>query len=229
MADINDVYAWMATDAAKINLALTVSPADPGTRSFGPSVTYAFHLTSRPGFAMAGMESKVICKFASNTDGECWLINPAGTTVDYVKGDFSAAAGVTSESGKLRAFAGRRSDPFFFNLGGVHRAIGYAQNVCAGGDGTGSTRASCPPPVSGATDAAGCMQVTASSAATIRALIGAQSGSDLPSTPICNETANIDCFINLNVMAIVLQVDPAAVNVGTNKLLSVWASTHTGS
>src|SRR6185503_20547531 len=87
MADINDVYAWNTTDAKSINLAMTVSPRDDGTRAFGPSVLYAFHVSSRPGFGMAGVESKVICKFASDTSGECWVVDEAGKVLDYVKGD----------------------------------------------------------------------------------------------------------------------------------------------
>ena len=50
MADIADVYAWITSDATKVNLALTVSPADDGMRHFGPAVVYAFHVNSRDGF-----------------------------------------------------------------------------------------------------------------------------------------------------------------------------------
>src|SRR5262245_874741 len=71
MPDINDVFAWMNTDGSKINLAMTVSPAEDGTHSFGPSVQYVFHVTSHPGatnaaaFVAPGTESRVICTFAS--------------------------------------------------------------------------------------------------------------------------------------------------------------------
>ena len=53
MGDINDVYAWMSADGGKVNLVMTVSPADPGDRTFGPSVQYVFHVTSKTG--MPGM------------------------------------------------------------------------------------------------------------------------------------------------------------------------------
>src|SRR5437762_1468794 len=82
---------------------------------------------------MPGMESKIICKFADDTHGECWLINPSNTVIDYVTGDLSGPNGRISASGKFRAFAGRRSDPFFFNLGGARAAITAAESVCGGG------------------------------------------------------------------------------------------------
>jgi len=210
MADIGDVFAWMTTDGAKVNLAMTVSPADDGTRHFGNTVQYAFHISSRPGLDMAGMESKVICTFTSDTAGKCWVIDPAGKTLDYVEGDLSGVAGKASASGKFRAFAGRRSDPFFFNLGGFLKAVGFVKaNIAA---------------LAASENAQGCPDTTAA-AATLR--------SDLQ-TAVTAQTGpcaanQIDCFLNFNVMSIVLQVDKDELLKGSDKLLSVWGSTHTGS
>ncbi|MBI3328826.1 MAG: hypothetical protein HYZ81_19245, partial [Nitrospinae bacterium] len=61
---------------------------------------------------MAAMESLVICKFAPNQRVQCW----GGG--DYVEGDASQEAGLTSRMGKFKLFAGLRNDPFFFNLAG---------------------------------------------------------------------------------------------------------------
>lgn len=223
MADVADLYTWMTTDAKTINLALTMSPADDGTRSFGPSVLYAFHLTSRPGFNEAGTESKVICKFASNTSGECWVVSPSGDTLDYVKGDFSATAGVASTSGKLRVFAGQRSDPFFFNLAGFLTAQNSVEKACGGG----TTPAACPgvfaPPPMGAGDAAGCPPIPDATA--LRDQLKTMPTSMVGPCP----PNQVDCFANFNVMAIVLQVDKTLVTAGSNKFVTVWASTHTGS
>ncbi|NVB79329.1 MAG: DUF4331 family protein [Kofleriaceae bacterium] len=218
MADLNDVYVWMTTDAGKVNLALTVSPFDNlSSRQFGPTVVYAFHLSSRPGFGMAGTESKIICKFASDTDGECFVVDPAGKTVDYVKGDFSTATGKAAPSGKFRVFAGKRSDPFFFNLGGFIAAVGRAVTACGG---------TCPPPAG--TDAAKCVQIPAAVGAQLRADIGTKPATNNAAT-LCDDTADIDCFKSANVMAIVVEVDKTLVLDGDNKLVSVWASTHAGS
>ena len=211
MADLNDVYAWNTTDATSVNLAMTVSPRDDGTRTFGPNVLYAFHVTSRPGFGMAGVESKVICKFANNTNGECWVVDPANKVIDYVKGDFSGATGRVSASDKLRVFAGQRSDPFFFNFGGFVRAVGAAETTCGG---------ACPGTVP--VDAAGCLQTDAATAGGLRTLIGTAPPADIA---IC-KMGEIDCFATKNVMAIVIQVDKSELLSGMDKVVSVWASTH---
>src|SRR5262249_23849384 len=122
MADINDVYAWMSTDGTKINLAMTVSPAEDGTHHFGPSVQYVFHVTSHPGatnmmaFGKPGTETNVICTFASDTSAQCWVVGTS--TKDYITGDPSSTTGLTNKCGSMKLFAGKRSDPFFFDLSG---------------------------------------------------------------------------------------------------------------
>ena len=219
MADINDVYAWMTSDGAKINLALTVSPRDDGTRAFGPSVLYTFHVTSKSKFPIPGdppptaVESKVICKFASDTSGECWVVNEGNLVADYVTGDFSATTGVSSPTGKLRVFAGRRSDPFFFNFGGFVRAVEAAVTAC-GGD--------CPGNLT--PNAAGCPDISVASATALRTLV-----SSAPTMMVAGCPAGqFDCFATLNVMAIVVQIDKGLVLSGSDTTVSVWASTHAG-
>jgi hypothetical protein len=105
---------------------MNVSPTDDGTRSFGPAVQYVFHLTSKAGLgvgASGGTETQVILRFASNTSVECWVTSAGGGTKDYVIGDPSNTAGVTSILGKVKVFAGRRSDPAFFNAAGFGTAV----------------------------------------------------------------------------------------------------------
>jgi hypothetical protein len=128
MATIADVYAWMM--GSNIELVMDVSPLDDGSHSFDPSVQYVFHLTSKPGlgFNMPGLgtETRVILQFASSTSVQGWVTDATGTTTkDYVTGDPSNPAGITSIHGKIRVFAGPRSDPRFFNATGF--ASGLAQ------------------------------------------------------------------------------------------------------
>jgi hypothetical protein len=140
MAEITDLYAWVV--GANLNLVMDVSPADDGTRSFDPSVIYVFHLTSKPGLGVAvagGTETQIVCKFASNTSVECWVTGPAGTK-DYVAGDPTPLAGISSPRGKLRVFAGRRSDPRFFNQAGFAAAVSAIKAAPS----TGHDAASCP-------------------------------------------------------------------------------------
>lgn len=211
MADINDVYTWNTADGTHVNLAMTVSPGDDGTRHFGPSVQYVFHVSSHPGvdnmhaFGTPGTESKVICTFTSDTAGECWVV--LGSTVkDYVKGDFSSTSGVTSTDGKVKVFAGRRGDPFFFNLAGFHAA----QHAIEMG----------PVP---AGDAAHCPALPAINAAGLRTLLGTTQAADPDALCAPNQA---DCFLHFDVMAIVVQVDKTLLLQNTDKLLSVWGSSH---
>jgi hypothetical protein len=215
MADINDVFAWMTSDGAKVNLAMTVSPADDGTHAFGPSVQYVFHVseyagaTNEAAFAAQGTEHKVICTFASNTSAKCWITQGANVE-DYVTGDPTSTTGLTSADGKVRLFAGRRSDPFFFNLGGFLTADAVVKaNAGAFTDANGD----------------GCPDVPATTAGALRmALVSPPATAQGPCA--ANQA---DCFANFNVMAIVLQVDKSLFLSGTNHLLSVWGSTHMGS
>jgi hypothetical protein len=152
LADITDVYAWMA--GSNIDLVMDVSPSDDGTHTFGTGVLYAFHLTSKTGLGLTdpnGTETRVILSFASNTSVQAWVTDAAGTTIkDYVTGDPSNAAGITSIHGKIRVFAGRRSDPRFFDQSGLATALSTLSSSI-------STR-----------DNAGCPLLTSGQALTVR-------------------------------------------------------------
>jgi hypothetical protein len=217
LGDINDVYTWMNADASKINLVMTVSPVDPGTRAFTDAVQYVFHVTSKVGGPLMTVaqnmatdkETKVICTFASNTSAQCWVVE--GTTVKgYISGDPSATTGLTSADGKIKMFAGRRSDPFFFNLQGFRNAI----TAIKGAAGLQLNQFGC------VIGPAGLDPTFASLRTTLGTLQTVGTG-----VPACS-TTEIDCFKAFNVMAIVLQVDKTLVNSGTNTVVSVWGSTH---
>jgi hypothetical protein len=209
-ADINDVFTWM--DGPNLNLAMSVSPADVETRTFGPDVQYVFHVHSKPqlgvGVQGVGSETRVICTFASNTSAQCWVVE--GTTIkDYVTGDPSSTAGITSPSGKVHLFAGRRSDPFFFNLQGFRAAIAAL-----------TTRFGQNPQIQ--YDAAGCpTNLSNNETAAVAGLLDDQ----IAGQPPCAATGK-DCFANLNVKIILVQLDKSLVNNGQNTAVGVWASTH---
>jgi hypothetical protein len=212
MADIGDVYSWMSSDGAKVNFAMTVSPADMGTNAFGPSVQYVWHVTTHPGatnaaaFGKPGTETKLVCTFASNTSAKCWVVE--GTTVkDYVTGDPSTA--MTSADGKVKVFAGRRSDPFFFNLAGFKTAATYALTQVGGGLAT-------------IRPGDGCLELTTAQATIVQTDLATTSVAPVAPCP-ANQR---DCFANFNVMAIVVQADKSLFLHDPDHLLSVWGSTH---
>ncbi|MFT3697201.1 MAG: DUF4331 family protein [Kofleriaceae bacterium] len=207
-ADLNDVYTWMDAGGEKVNLAMTVSPFEDGTHDFGPSVQYVFHAQSHEGSdnpaafapAAATVDTKVICTFASATSGQCW-VTTGGTVTDYVKGDFSSTSGVSSADGKVKVFAGHRSDPFYFNLAGFKAAVGKLETSAPVGQPT----------------AGGCPHYMAAD------LLVA--GMDLTNpTAACGNAT--DCFATLNVLAISMQIDKSLLLHGSDHLLSVWGSTH---
>jgi uncharacterized protein DUF4331 len=217
LADINDVYAWTTSDATKLNLAISTSPFDDG-RAFDPAVQYVFHLSSKAGLGVGnpdGIETRVICTFASNTSIQCWVVDGA-TVKDFVTGDPSNTAGLASADGKLKVFAGRRSDPFFFNLGGFNTAIKAAHDLAAAGqiqfDAMG-----CPNKCGAGGADVGCV----ATAGQVRTILK----SPPANAPPCPAT-DTDCFKTLNVLMLVVQLDKGLVNTGANTTVGVWASTH---
>jgi hypothetical protein len=117
-ADITDVFAWMSSDASKVNLVMDVFPFATGTPLFSNTVQYVFHTSSRPSFGTTAAASiNVICTFDTAQTISCW----AGA--EYVTGDASSTTGLSSASGKLKVFAGLRNDPFFFNLDGFKATV----------------------------------------------------------------------------------------------------------
>jgi hypothetical protein len=128
---------------------------------------------------------------------------------DYVTGNPTDPAGIMSKSGKVRMFADRRSDPFFFNLQGFRTAVSALV-----------TRFGQQPPV--AFDPAGCP--TGLNQAEVQAA-AASLGAQLPGQPPCSMTQR-DCFAELNVKIILVQLDKTLVNSGNNVTVGVWASTH---
>ncbi|MCH9680014.1 MAG: DUF4331 domain-containing protein [Deltaproteobacteria bacterium] len=192
-ADITDFLAWMSPDTARLRMALDVVPFAGVDAAFSDAVGYVFHVGSAPAFGGATQEVEILCAFYSATQLECWLGD------EYVVGDASDPAGITSESGALRVFAGPRNDPFFFEFGGFGAAVE-------------AVKAAAP---SLEFDADGC---PALDEATANAVVGL-----LQSNPRGGPAQ--DTFAGANVMALVVEVDVDLVN-GGGPVLAAWGSTH---
>ena len=193
-ADISDLYAWMNSDASKLNLILDVSPfASAGSR-FSDAVQYVFHVNSSAGYGMPQRETLIVCEFDAANEVACWVGNS-----DYLQGDASATAGISSTSGKVRAFAGLRDDPFFMEFTGFTTAVSTVKGAAGGLS----------------FDAEGCPNVDA---ATSGVLVGQlQAGT--------NGAAASNTFAGSNVLSLVIQVDKDLVD-GNGPVLAVWASTN---
>ncbi len=197
-ADINDVFAWMAPDAQRVYLAMTVFPfAAPGAR-FSDSAQYLFRTASGPAFGQASAGEVVLaCTFDSAEQQH--LTCRVGDTETMVSGDASQPAGLTSSDGRLRVFAGLRSDPFFFNLNGFSRT---AEIVVGAAGGLTFDAAGCP----------------ALDAATSQVLV-----TQLQTEP--DGTAATDEFAGANTLAIVAAVDKSLLT-RNGAILSVWGGTY---
>jgi hypothetical protein len=193
-ADINDLYAWMSADGSALNLVMTVFPAATDTSMFSDSVQYVFHLNSSQAYGEAATPMDIICTFDAAQTIQCWIGGG-----DYVTGDASDTAGILSEGGDVRVFAGLRDDPFYFNLEGFNETI--AAVVDAAGGLT--------------FDAAGC---PALDAATSGVLVGQLQ------TAAGGGTA-VDFFAPLNTLAIVMSIPTTMIN-GGGDILGVSASTR---
>src|SRR5712692_2435549 len=116
-ADITDLFAWMSSDAKTVYIILNVAPLATASTKFSTAVQYVVHTTSRASFGAATSSSvNIICTFDASQKISCWAGN------EYVNGDASTTAGISSGSNKLKVYAGVRDDPFFFNLDGFKNA-----------------------------------------------------------------------------------------------------------
>src|SRR5437762_1644887 len=83
-----------------LGLAMTVSPLAAAGAKFSDKTQYVFH-TSSGAFGATTSNVDVICTFDTAQNISCWV-----GTDDYVTGNASASAGISSTSGKTKVFAG---------------------------------------------------------------------------------------------------------------------------
>jgi Domain of unknown function (DUF4331) len=196
-ADINDVYTFM--DGNNYVLAMTVFPFADATAKFSDKVQYVFHTESGAEFGKTTSKTDIICTFTAAQVASCWV----GSAGEYVTGDASAATGLASKSGKTKVFAGRRGDPFFFNLTGFKDAVKAVE----------AAPAFPTPPV------AGCPGVDMGTAGALQGLLKETATTDMPTR------TNADDFAAASGLALVVSVDKSLVTTG-GPIVSVWASTN---
>ncbi len=194
-ADITDLYAWQDNDKPNLNLVLAVNAGAGDDATFSDAVTYVFHVQSSQNFGQAQTTTLITCKFIDGTNIECW----AGD--DYVVGNPSNPAGIASEKGYMRVFAGLRDDPFFLDYTAFTRTVDFAVGA-VGADVIDFDTERCP-------------ELTAEQQTLL--------GSSLTSTGTYAPASNT--FAGQNVLALVLEVD-TAILTESGPVLSVWASTH---
>jgi hypothetical protein len=199
-ATLSALYAF--TDHGQTVLMMTVYPFAPPTATFSTSAQYVFHTSSGDAFGKGTSQVDIICTFAGPKSVTCWLGKD-----DYVTGDPSDAAHpLVSLNGGFRVFAGLRADPMFFNFSGFSDTVDVVRSA------EGSLTF----------DSAGC---PALDAATSSALVSTLSETATKANP---SRTNPDDFVNANVLALVVQIDPKLAPAVTQggRFVSLWASTN---
>ena len=131
--DINDVYAFRNGD--NLVVALTVQSlliSNEATDLFNPSARYQIFVDNTPNNALAP-DATVTVTF-SGTHPQMFSV--AGLTASPIVGPTSgfadAAAPRITTSGVVKAFAGIRDDPFFFDLAGFREFLGGTYTPVSG-------------------------------------------------------------------------------------------------
>lgn len=123
--DINDVYAFQGSDASRTVLVMTTNPAiNLFGGKFGPNVRYILNVDNdgdavqdlayvvRFDDGAAGNQNYTVERFTGSNAINLKQGNVRGS------GNTGVSGGVASLKGNGMAFAGVRSDPFFFDLTG---------------------------------------------------------------------------------------------------------------
>ncbi len=193
--DIADVYTWM--NQSNFVAAMTLYPAAGTGTLFSNTAQYVIHTTSGAVYGMTSNKYDIICTFTGTTAPQtvqCW----AGTN-EYVTGDPSGSAGISSADGKFKVFAAMRADPFHFNLAGFKNVVGTVQGA------EGSLNF----------NDAGCPLLDPATAAALRSQLATNVDGGAP----------IDFFATLNALAIVVSIDKTLVSAG-GPIVSVWGATY---
>jgi hypothetical protein len=239
-ADINDVFSWMSADAAQVNLAMTVFPGATATSKFSDAVKYVFHTASLSAYLGAEVKRDIVCTFTNSSPqvASCWLVDPAdGSVKEYLSGNAGAAAGVASTDGKMKAFAGLRSDPFFFNLAGFRNATSIVAAALkeAGPTlngtyikGVDTMRPGCPLlTAAGRNAVVGVLNKDCTGAGAAIDFFKKPAATDntaCTTKPALVSTQTVNAGLTGNVMGIVLTIDKTLLTAG-GPVVNVWAAT----
>lgn len=200
--DINDLYTWMSSDGTKVYLIMTVFQQATTDSKFSDQAIYTFHTASRASFMSTQLTNvDISCTFDSTQRIICWVPQAGGAPL-LVSGDASTTTGISDSASRVKVFAGLRKDHFFFNLDGFKNMRTTVTNAITAGTIT--------------LDSDKCPTGPASTLNTYAGLLSRNSAGMNPAT---------DYFLNLNTLAIVMEVDKSLLTTG-GPILSVWAATR---
>jgi hypothetical protein len=131
-ADINDVYTFVSPENPnKVIVIMTVFPLADANATFSDAVEYRFNIQQ---IADGNTRRDFVCTFQAGGAYTC--AGPSGVSASGTVG------GGTAMGDSIRAWAGLRDDPFFFDLNGFLKVVGKndaADPLClVQGDNTGT-------------------------------------------------------------------------------------------
>ena len=202
--DLHNFYMWM--ENGKLELLMTVWPNAPMDAKFATDHQYVFHLSSKASYIdERRSQNLVICHFDTEQKTNCALGKATETIKDEAHGNASdAGQPLSSVNGKMQIFAGLRNDPFFFNQTGWDNAANMLIDLreanrtiaCSGGSGTSAS------------------PLTATEQSDIANALGT-AGNNIPAT---------DSYRGTNVLALLVEIDPALILESTDTVIAGWAS-----
>ncbi len=125
-ADITDVFAFTSPEnPTHVILAMTVTPYASTTSTFSSAVDYVFRIrrvTAPSPLTLDDTPLDVTCEFDSSMPQKVACTAPGGLSVQTSVDDTTSNA-----DGGMRVFAGRRSDPAFFDRQGALATLANGQ------------------------------------------------------------------------------------------------------
>jgi hypothetical protein len=124
-SDITDVFAFTSPEnPAHVVLAMAVTPYAGDAATFSPSVDYAFRVQRvevlQP-FTLDATARDVVCRFDASPPQHVTCTAPGGLTATAALEDPTGGGNAQSP---MRVFAGKRSDPAFFDRQGALATLG---------------------------------------------------------------------------------------------------------
>ncbi len=118
-ADINDVYAFVSPENPnKVIVIMTVFPQADANAAFSDAVEYRFNVQQ---IADGNARRDVVCTFGADDAYTC--SGPPGVVASGTVG------GEPATGDSIKAWAGLRDDPFFFDLNGFLAVVGANPNA----------------------------------------------------------------------------------------------------
>jgi len=120
-ADIGDFYAWHTDDGTLVAIVTLAAGDSSGTMAFDADTLTTIHIDND---LDNESDIDILVRFGQNDDGE-WGVQ--FENVPGASGTLSGAVDAAVEDGSVKAYAGYKDDPFFFDITGFLDTLSTAE------------------------------------------------------------------------------------------------------